>query len=92
MKLYVFGGSNENPDWYFTECRLSKPKFIWDIETGRFRCVLRADSVKYSGLYHTYFLAQLFTLPFKHRLYFDEQKAKKRQSLNWHRKEGFSNV
>ena len=33
MKVYIFGGSKENPNWYYTECKIdSKPFVGWDKE------------------------------------------------------------
>lgn len=92
MKLYIFGGSSDKPDWYFTESRLSKPKIMWDRETKRVRCFFHADDVNHIGHFHILSLKQLCVLPFKNRLYFDKQKAKKKQSANWRRKEGLSDV
>ena len=67
---YVFGGSKENPNWYFTESKLSKPFFKWDKENKRLYIMFFADSVNSIGAFHILTLKQLIVLPFKHRLYY----------------------
>lgn len=85
MKVYVFGGSKAEPDWYFTECKLSKPYYGTDKETKRLYCVFYADNVASVGHCFCLSLKQLIVLPFKHRLYFSKKRAKKRQAKNWNR-------
>ena len=39
MNVYVFGGSKNAPNWYYTECALDcKPIFGWDKKAKRFYC------------------------------------------------------
>ena len=87
MKVYIFGGNKENPNWYYTECKIdSKPFIGWDKETKRFYCNFIADHR--NNIWHFYVLSlwQMIVLPFKHRLYFSEKRAKARQEENWRNK------
>ena len=83
MRVYVFGGSKENPNWYFTESKLSKPFFKWDKENKRLYIMFFADSVNSIGAFHILTLKQLIVLPFKHRLYYSRKRAKARQHENY---------
>ena len=87
MKVYVFAGGKENPNWYFSECKLSKPMIKVDKENKRLHCFFFADHANHIGVFNIITLKQLFVLPFKHRIYFNEKRAKKRQSENWKRVE-----
>ena len=86
MKVYVFGGSKEEPNWYFTECKLSKPMIKIDKENKRLRCFFFADHIDHIGGFYALSLRQLLALPRKHRLYFGRKKAKKRMNENWNRR------
>lgn len=87
MKIYVFAGAKEEPNWYFSECRLSKPMLKIDKENKRLHCFFFADHVDHIGAFHILSFKQLLVLPLKHRLYFSRNKAQKRQSENWKRRE-----
>lgn len=87
MKVYIFGGSKENPNWYYTECKIdSKPFVGWDKETRRFYCNFIADHRNHIGHFYVLSLWQMIVLLFKHRLYFTEKKAKARQTENYRNK------
>lgn len=83
MIVYVFGGSKDNPNWYCTKSRLSKPYYHNDKETKRLRCIFFAESMDCLGYCHILTLKQLLVLPFKHRLYFSEKRARRQQHKNW---------
>ena len=87
MIVYVFGGSKENPNWFYTECKIeSKPFIGWDKETKRFYCNFIADHRLHLGAFYVLSLWQMIVLPFKHRLYFSEKRAKARQAENYRNK------
>lgn len=87
MNVYVFGGSKENSNWYYTECKIdSKPFVGWDKETRRLYCNFIADNRNHIGHFYVLSLWQMIVLPFKHRLYFNEKKAKARQEENYRNK------
>ena len=87
MTVYIFGGSKEKPNWYYTECKIdSKPFIGWDKETKRFYCKFIADNRLHIGAFYVLSLWQLIVLPFKHRLYFSEKRAKARQTENYRNK------
>ena len=88
MYVYLFAGSKEHPDWYYTKSKLSKPYFGYDKEAKpRFRCYFFADNCNHIGVFCILSLKQMIVLPFLHRLYFSEKRAKRRQKLNLDRKE-----
>ncbi len=90
MKVYVFGGSKEEPNWYFTKCRLDpKPMIGWNKEKKRLRCIFFAWHTLHSGGCYCLSLLQLMLLPFKHRLYFSEERAKARQRRNYVERYGY---
>ena len=87
MIVYIFGGSAENPNWYYTECKIdSKPLVGLDKETKRFYCNFIADHRYHIGNFYVLSLWQMIVLPFKHRLYFSEKRAKARQEENYRNK------
>lgn len=87
MIVYVFGGSKDNPNWYYTECKIdSKPLVWWDKETKRFYCKFIAYNRLHVGAFYALSLWQMIVLPFKHRLYFSEKRAKARQTENYRNK------
>lgn len=81
MKIFLFAGSKEDPNWYYSECRLSKPYI--GFKDKKMYCYFFADHLYHIGACNILSLKQLFVLPFKHRLYFTEKTAKKRQHKNW---------
>ena len=87
MHVYLFAGPKDQPDWYYTKSKLSKPYFQYFKYAKRFRCYFYADNCNHVGVYSILTLKQLIVLPFKHRLYFSEKRAKRRQTLNWDLKE-----
>lgn len=87
MKIYIFGGSKDEPDWYFTPCKLSRPYIRWSKKYRRLRCWFFADQVCSCDAFYALSLKQLLFLPFKHRLYFSERRAKEQQRRNYYLKE-----
>ena len=87
MNVYVFGGSKEKPNWYYTECKIdSKPIIGWNKETKRIYCKFIADHRYHIGAFYVLSLWQMIVLLFKHRLYFSEKKAKARATKNYRNK------
>ena len=82
-KIYVFAGEKENPDWYYTECEISQIYIDWK----KPYCVFICKVTDFVGTYIHLTLKQMLILPRKQRLYYSEKKAKKRQNLNWQKKE-----
>lgn len=84
MTVYIFGGTKEQPNWHFTKCKLNiKPYIGWDREAKKLYCNFIADHSYHCGAFYVLSLNQLIVLPFKHRLYFSERRAKARQSKNY---------
>lgn len=84
MNVYVFGGSKNAPNWYYTECELDcKPIVGWDKKAKRFYCNFILEHRLHLGALYILSLRQMIVLPFKHRLYFSEKKAKRRQEKNY---------
>ena len=82
-KIYCFTGVKEDPNWYCMEYRISAIAFGFDKEAKKPYFNFVCDNTAHLGAFIVISLKQMLVLRFKHRVYFSEKQAKRRQHMNW---------
>lgn len=82
-KIYCFVGTKEKPKWYFDEFKISAVAIGYDKEAKRMYCNYLCENTENLDSVVILSMKQMVILPFRHRVYFNKKKAKKRQHMNW---------
>ena len=86
-KIYVFTGEKKSVNWYCGEYKISAFAIGYSKKAKGIYFNFLCDNTAHLGSFIVLSIVQMIVLPFKHRLYFNEKKAKKRERLNWEKRE-----